>query len=127
MEKIPENKMEKIGKNKFRLTTNFERVERIDVFDKQFLIESYRAGVEEYNKVSEELKKANKKLKENQYTKEEEDDIVKFIELNNKAHKYNEYQKALSQRDNMVDMMKRLSKQKEDIEKVCPEVKRAKK
>ena len=126
-EKIPEHKLEKIGENKYRLTTHFEHLKRVDEFDKEFLKQSYKGGVEEYNKVIEQLKTVNKKLKETEYTKEEEQAVLEFIELNNKASKYNDYKKAVEQRDVALDMLERLRMQKEDIERVCPELKRAKK
>jgi len=125
--KIPENKLERIGNDKFRLTTKFERLIRVDEFDKTFLKESYEGGVKEYNDITEQLKKVNAKLKDTEFTKDDETRIKEFIELNNLAHKYEEYQKAINQRDSIIDLMKRLVVQKEDIEKVCPEFKRRKK
>jgi hypothetical protein len=126
-EKIPENKLERLSNDKFRLTTRFERLTRVDEFDKTFLKESYVGGVKEYNDIVEQFKKVNKKLKDTEFSKEDEIRVKEFIELNNLAHKYEEYQKSLGQRDGMIDLMKRLANQKEDIEKVCPELKRHKK
>lgn len=125
--KMPENKLEKISNNKFRLTTKFDKLHRVDEFDKDFLKQSYNEGVQEYNKLIEQLSKINKDIEEMTLTKEEEDEIIRFIEMNNKAHQYGKYKKAMEQRDTALDMLKRLRTQKEDIEKVIPELKRKKK
>ena len=123
----PITKLEKIGKDKYRLTTIFDRLTRVEEFDRSFLKESYEAGVKEYQDILEQLKKVNKKIKETEHTPADAAKVEEFIEMNNKAHKYGEYKKALDQRDAIIDLMKRHTKQKEDIEKACPELKRAKK
>jgi hypothetical protein len=126
-DKEPVVNLEKLGNDKFRLTTTFDRLVRVEEFDKSFLKESYDAGIKEYNDITEQLKKVNKKIKETEHSPEDATKVEEFIEMNNKAHKYGEYKKALDQRDAIIDLMKRHTKQKEDIERVCPELKRAKK
>lgn len=123
----PITKLEKISNNQYSLTTIFDRLIRVEEFDKSFLKESYEAGVKEYNDIVEQLKKVNKKIKETEHTPDDVVRIEEFIEMNNKAHKYGEYKKALDQRDAVIELMKRHTKQKEDIERICPELKRAKK
>lgn len=127
MNKTPEHKLERIGKDKYRLTTRYDSLLRTEEFDKDFLKQSYKGGIDEYNKAVEQLKTLNKKLKETEYSKEDIQAVEDFIALNNKAAKYNDYLKAVEQRDAALEMLERLRLQKEDIEKVAPELKRAKK
>lgn len=127
MEKQPKNELRKIGEDKYELKTEFENMHRTDVFNTGFLRDAYKSGVEEYNRVLEQLKKINKQLKEKEYTKQEIAEIEEFVRLNNAAREYEDYKKAQNQRDNALDMVERLRQQKEDIERVMPEVKRMKK
>lgn len=126
-QKMPVNKLEKISSGRYRLTTEFERLVRVDEFDKAFLKESYESGVAEYNRVLEQLRSVNKKLDSNPVTPDDVEEVERFIALNNKAAAYSEHKKLLDQRDAALDMLERLRAQKEDIEKVVPELKRAKK
>ena len=127
MEKMPEIELKKVSNDKYELKTKFENMHRTDVFNSEFLKNAYRDGVSEYNRVVEQLKKINKTVKDKEYSKQDIQEIEEFVRLNNMAREYEEYKKTLSQRDNALDMLERLRKQKEDIEKAMPEVKRMKK
>lgn len=117
--------IKKISNDKYAFVTEAEKFTRTEEVNKSVLKESYDESIEAHNKYVEELKKVNKALEESKPDNFKE--LEEFIELNNQAAKYNEYKKNENIQKNIVDMLKRLEKQKADIEAVCPEFKRGKK
>ena len=117
-------KIEMKGTKVFFITETKE-LKRIEEVPKQAAIDLYRQSKEEKERLVQEINKIEKKIKSFDIKKDEE--LERFIELANKAAKYNEYRQAQDQRDNMLSNLNNYTMQIEDLEKAIPELKRAKK
>jgi polyhydroxyalkanoate synthesis regulator phasin len=120
-----ETRIEKKGGDKYWFVTDNPRFKRTEEVDKKVLRELYEEGIGELNRYVEQLKTVNKDLEVMGIV--EDDELKRFIELANRAAKYNEYQKKIGARDSILDFIDKLRRQKEDIEAVEPSFRRLKK
>jgi hypothetical protein len=97
---------------------------RKEYVNKEVFKEGYEDIRKEHNRYLNELAAINKKIKELDVKQDEE--LEKFINLANRAAKYNEFQKMVEQRDSFLKNMELSSQQIKDMERVMPELSRRK-
>jgi hypothetical protein len=109
--------------NKVLFITETDDLKRTEEVPKTAATKLYKESKEQKEQYLADLNRLNKRIKELDIKTDKE--LEKFIELADRAAKYNEFKKATEQADGMLDFVNRLNMQIEDLEKAIPELKRA--
>jgi hypothetical protein len=100
-------------------------IERTEVVSEEFAKTHYKELITQKTELMNNLGKANRELETNKVEKDNE--LEHFIELANNAAKYKKYIDAQQNQKAILDMIESIEHSIASIEKVMPEVKRAKK
>jgi len=116
--------LKKLANGQYEFTMKMPELLRTEVVSEESVRKHYKELRDRKNQSTEQLKLLNKKIKESELETDEE--LEKFIELANKAAKYNEFRQAKNQQKAVLDTLKRIEDEIARIEKVSPEFKRLK-
>lgn len=102
-----------------------DQIERTELVSIEYARNHYTELVNQKNEMMANLGKVSRELENNKVEKDQE--LEHFIELANNAHKYKKYMDALENQKATMAMVDSINESIDAIEKVLPEVKRAKK